>query len=105
MLIGKPSSPRPREMNGRPILPRPGSGLYRIQLHPRHSQPVCLCFLHRVFKKTSPNGKVSPCMQRRDRVAHPWVRVSPRCRLCWGSSGVALPTGWDAGWVSLPFEI
>lgn len=90
MFAGKPSPPCPTEMNGHPLPPHPGSGLCRIQPGPGHSQRVCLCFLHRVFKKTSPNSKVSPRTQRRDRV--------PTCRLCWGSSGVTLPTGQDTGW-------
>lgn len=62
-------------LQGCPPLLAPGRGmspippcptLCRIQPCPGCSQPVCLCFLRRVFKKTSPNTKVSPWAQRWD---------------------------------------
>lgn len=46
---------------------------------------ICLCFPHRVFKKTSPNSKVSVC------ALSPRV-TSPRFRLCWDPSGLDLPS-------------
>lgn len=59
----KPSPPCPRLMNG------------CIPPYPGHSQPICLCSLHRVFKKTSPNSKVSPCTETRDRAGPPTVQA------------------------------
>lgn len=57
---------------------------------------ICLCFLHRVFKKTSPNSKVSLCALSPD-VPCPLVCLAQGL----GCAGISL--GWicpqDPGWV------